>query len=272
MRVHFIAELGLNHNGDIDRALALVRAAKDAGFDAVKLQYWRVDKLYRPGSISDQRREWLRSFEVPTAWLDIVRDAAHELGLDLVVSVCHVDDVETVARYADVLKVGSYELLHLGLIRALAESGKPLYVSCGAGSTTEERGDARKAAGGADSLTMLHCSSVYSTPPDGAALAEMRRYPFVERCGYSDHTVSPGVVHRAIWEYSARVIELHLGLGAGDSEPSVSWTPTTASRLIFDVREAEQAGGTNRMDLHERAWRTDPSDGMRPMLGDEAPK
>jgi len=262
VRVHFIAELGLNHNGDIDRALALVRAAKAAGFDAVKLQYWRVDKLYRPGSISDQRREWLRSFEVPTAWIDVVLDAAHAAGLEFVVSVCHVDDVETVARYADALKVGSYELLCLDLIRACADTGKPLLISCGAGATDDEIDDAVLEAGGG---RMFHCSSSYPTPAHAVCLEECD--------GYSDHSLCPGVVHRAIWEFGADFVELHFGLGDGqDSEPSVSWTEGNAALLIADVRDGEVAAGGTRVDLHERAWRTDPSDGMRPMLGDEAPK
>jgi N-acetylneuraminate synthase len=134
----FIAEIGSNHNGDAERALALVDGCAAAGCGAVKLQAFRVEDLFEPRLLA--AREDLRArraWELPLALVGVVRERCDALGIELGATPFGLWAVDALAPYVDFLQVASYELLGHPLIAACAATGRPLVLSTGM-ATLEE--------------------------------------------------------------------------------------------------------------------------------------
>ena len=120
---------------------------------------------------------------------------------------------------------------------------------------------------------MLHCTSAYPTPYKEANLSaiETIRKSIGCKVGWSDHTVDPGVIHRAIHKWDAKIIEFHLDLEGMGEEFSAGhcWLPEQIESVIKQVRHAKDADGDGvkrptLSEMPDRLWRTDPSDGLRP--------
>jgi sialic acid synthase SpsE len=269
-----IAEIGSNHNRDLDRALRLLDACADAGCRAAKLQVFRVEDLFAPAVLAE--REDLRSrraWEFPMELLDPIADHCRARGLALGATPFGLWAVEPLAARVDFLKVASYELLWHELIRACAATGLPLIVSTGMATLDEVVAavDAARDAG-ARELTLLHCVSGYPTPPEQANLAAIATLRERTRCpvGWSDHTGSAGVVQRAIRRWGATEVEIHVDLdGAGREAGPHNWTPA-AVRALGEAQEDAKADGDGRkvpmpVEQPDVAWRADPADGLRPL-------
>jgi len=121
--------------------------------------------------------------------------------------------------------------------------------------------------------TVLHCTSAYPTPYKEANLSAIETIRNSVDCeiGWSDHTVDPGVIHRAIHKWDAKVVEFHLDLeGRGEEfESGHCWLPEQIGAVIKQVRHAENADGDGikkpvPSEVSDRLWRTDPLDGLRP--------
>jgi N-acetylneuraminate synthase len=134
---------------------------------------------------------------------------------------------------------------------------------------------------GCRDLTLLGCVSGYPTPYEQANLAVMESLGALAnrwaglniRVGWSDHTVQPGVIHRAIHRYGAELVEFHLDLdGKGEEfEAGHCWLPESIAQVIRDVGIGVEADGSpaiipNPIEFVEREWRADPSDGLRPLI------
>ena len=120
---------------------------------------------------------------------------------------------------------------------------------------------------------VLHCTSAYPTPSNEANLSAIDSIRKATKCevGWSDHTVSPGVIHRAIHKWDARIIEFHLDLeGKGEEFNSGHcWLPHNIKEVIKQIRDAEKIDGDGikepvHSELSDREWRAEPSDGLRP--------
>jgi sialic acid synthase SpsE len=272
----FIAELGSNHNRDPARMRALVKASAAAGCEAVKLQVFRVDDLFAPEALAanpalSERKAW----EFPLELLPDVRAACDDAGLALGATPFGLWAVEALAGHVDFFKVASYELLWHDLLRACADTAKPLVVSTGMASEDEVAG-AVEAVGGA--LTLLHCVSGYPTPPAQANLSaiETLRERFGCPVGWSDHTGSDEVVVRAVARWHASDVELHLDLdGTGYEAGEHNWTQARIAQVRAAAETARPApdselDGDGRklpqpIEQPDVPWRADPSDGLRPL-------
>ncbi len=273
----FIAEIGSNHNRDPERAHALIEASASAGCEAVKLQVFRVDDLFAPEALAHEpqlnaRRAW----EFPLEMLGDVRAQCRSAGVELGATPFGLWAVEALVEHVDFFKIASYEILWHELLRACAQTGKPLVVSTGM-ATEDEIARAVDAVDGA--LTLLHCVSGYPTPPEQANLAAIGtlRRRFGCPVGWSDHTGSQAVVAQALLRWEASDVELHIDLDGGGFEAGEhNWTPSR----IRAVRELVAGGewtadplldGDGRklpqpVELPDVPWRADPSDGLRPLL------
>ncbi|MDX9910646.1 MAG: N-acetylneuraminate synthase family protein [Phycisphaerales bacterium] len=221
--VYVIAELGVNHDGRVDRALELTQAAARAGADAVKLQYFEADRLMSRGSrlAAYQARagerdpiEMLRRLELSLEDMSRVIDRAHTLGLHAIVTVFSVELVAPAAELAwDAFKSASPDLVHRPLLQAMtsAPGARPLIVSTGAATREEVVRSVGWLHAHADRLAMLQCVSCYPTLDEDAAIDAMHdlRGVFAGPVGYSDHTpgVRTGAVARA---RGATILEKHL--------------------------------------------------------------
>ncbi|MEO8263462.1 MAG: N-acetylneuraminate synthase family protein [Pseudolysinimonas sp.] len=253
--VYLIAEIGLNHNGDVDIAKRLVDVAADAGAQAVKFQK-RTPEISTPAHMRDVPREtpwgtmtylqYRYRVEFDREQYIEIGDHATMRGLDWfaspwdVPSVEFLEDLNVVAH-----KVASASVTDLELLRALAATGKPVILSTGM-STLDEI-DAAIEVLGVEGLVILHATSTYPLPAEEANLRMIdtlrARYSGVP-VGYSGH--EPGLqISLAAATMGAAMIERHVTLDRTmwGSDHAASLEPEGLRHLIRDIRIIETAMG-----------------------------
>ncbi len=260
-----IAEAGVNHNGSLEMALALVDAAADAGADAVKFQRRHLPSLYPDALLQDANlAEWgfqyllpvLRDTELSDDEFRTIRARCSERGIRF---MCTAWDENSLALLEElgvaVHKVASADLVNLPLLEAMAATGKPLLVSTGMATEHEiERSVEHLRAIGA-SFALLHCVSTYPAPFDGLNLRYMQTLGrFGVPVGYSSHERGISVATAAVG-MGASVIEKHITLDRtlpGPDHPA-SLEPQGMTRLVRDIRNLELAlgGGEKRLNAME---------------------
>lgn len=275
MSARFIAEVSSNHARDLDRCLRFVDVAADIGCDAVKFQLFRIEELFAPEVLAARPDLRARAaWELPVEFLPAIAGRCRQRGVELGCTPFHLEAVAELQPHVDFFKVASYELLWDDLLAACARTGKPVILSTGM-ATPEEVAHAVDVLRGAGcaSPTLLHCVSGYPAPAAECNLAALDALrALVPSVGWSDHSVDPGVVLRAVARWGAEVVEFHLDLdGEGDEfETGHCWLPDRIAATIAAVRSGELADGTGvkrpvASESHDRAWRADPDDGLRPL-------
>ena len=252
---YLIAEIGLNHNGDVELAKRLIDVATDAGAQAVKFQK-RTPEISTPAHMRDVPREtpWGTMTYLEYRYrVEFDRDQYIEIGdhatlrgLDWfaspwdVPSVDFLEDLNVVAH-----KVASASVTDLELLRALAATGKPIILSTG--MSTIDQIDTAVDVVGVENLVLLHATSTYPLPAEEANLRMMTtlkgRYPGVP-VGYSGH--EPGLqISLAAAALGATAIERHITLDRTmwGSDHAASLEPEGLRHLIRDIRIIETALG-----------------------------
>lgn len=272
----FVAEVSSNHHRDLERCFAFIDTAAAIGCDAVKFQLFRIDELFAPEILARseahrQRKAW----ELPPEFLAPIAERCRRVGLGFSCTPFYLEAVEQLRCHVDFFKIASYELLWDDLLLACAATGKPVVLSTGMAMPAEiDHAVAVLRSGGCRDLTLLHCVSGYPAPPAECNLAaiETLRRRFGCPVGWSDHSVSSGVVQRAAHRWRAAMIEFHLDLeGDGDEfRTGHCWLPEPMKQLIGSIhagREADGDGikGTSPSEAADRLWRADPADGLRPL-------
>lgn len=263
--VYVIAELSANHGGDEGVALELVRAAADAGADAVKLQTYTPDTItidsdappFRTGTGSLWAGTTLfdlyREGTMPWQWQPRLKTLAESLGMDCFASPFDATAIDFLeAMDVPAYKVASFELVDLPLIRKMAATGRPLIVSTGMATEAEidEAVEAARGAG-ATEVALLKCTSAYPSRPEDVNLLAMRT--MAERwglpVGLSDHTIGP-VVPVAAVALGACIIEKHMTLSAADTtlDATFSLDRDGFRDMVAAVRVAERSLGSSRVE------------------------
>ena len=199
-----IAEIGLNHGGSRDAALALVDAAKAAGASAVKLQTLRADGLVAghcppPAHVAvSSLREFFRRFELDEVAHHLVAARARHHGLALLSTPFDLEAVDLLERVGvDAYKIASGDITHRALIERVAATRRPMVMSTGMSSLDEVQTAVTWArAAGASEIAVLHCVSAYPTPEGSenlAAIATLGRALQLP-IGLSDHGAWPGAM------------------------------------------------------------------------------
>lgn len=273
--VAFVAEVSSNHNSDLERCLRFVDAATNIGCAAVKFQLFKIDELFAPEILaaSEEHRS-RKQWELPVTFLP---EIARYCGIKNIKFMCtpfYLDAVDELYPYVDIYKIASYELLWDDLLIQCARTGKPVVLSTGM-ATLDEVVHAVEVLrnNGCNDLTVLHCVSGYPTPPAQCNLAAISTLKRKLNCniGWSDHTVSPAVVYRAVHHFEANMVEFHLDLeGHGvEYQRGYNWVPDDIKAVIDNVNIGLSADGNGikgpaLAEHEERVWRADPSDGLRP--------
>ena len=238
-----IAEIGLNHGGSLDRALALVDAAAAAGASAVKLQTFCADRLLAPSGPApahlapSSTLELFRALELDEGAHRAIARQARSRGLAFLSTPFDETSVELLERVGcDAYKISSGDLTHLRLIRRAARTGKPLVISTGMGEMPEIAAAVEAArAAGADTVALLHCVSAYPVPAGGQNLRALQTLAraFDLPVGLSDHGQDRVDLAVAV-ALGAVLYEKHLMADGDDGavDAAVSATPAGLSALV----------------------------------------
>jgi len=260
-RVYVIAEAGVNHNGSLETAAELVRAAARAGADAVKFQAFSADALAsrtapkaayqkRTTGTAESQVDMLRALELDESAHRRLQQVAAEEGIDFLSSAF---DLESVAMLGGLglkaHKIPSGEITNLPYLRAVAVLGTPVILSTGMaemGEVAEALAALETAGATRDRVTVLHCSTEYPAPFEDANLRAMvaMRDEFGVAVGYSDHTDGIAVPIAAV-ALGASIIEKHLTLDRSLPGPdhAASLEPGPFAEMVAAIRAVEVALG-----------------------------
>ncbi len=257
---YIVAEMSANHNQSYDQAVKVMKAAKDAGADAIKLQTYTPDTLtidcdreyfqISKGSIWEGRKlyELYREAYTPWEWQPKLQEIAVDLDIDLFSTpfdATAVDFLEKLKMSA--YKVASFEIVDLPLIRRIAETGKPIILSTGMATLAEvDEAVAAIRAAGNNWIALLKCTSAYPSTPEDMNLLTIPHMAdaFGLPTGLSDHTLGTAVPVAAV-ALGACIIEKHLTLSRSIPGPDSKFSlePSEFQAMVDAVRTTEKALG-----------------------------
>lgn len=256
-----IAEAGVNHNGDLELAKQIVKAAANAGADLVKFQTFTAERLaidsapkadYQNQTTDQKQSQFamLRQLELTAEMHEQLIVYCSKQGIGFFSTGFDLQSVDYLASLgADRFKIPSGEITNLPYLRHVGAFGKPLILSTGMATLGEIEAalDACEIAGTPRSrVTVLHCNTEYPTPMSDVNLRAMCsiRDAFGVAVGYSDHTLGIEVPIAAV-ALGATVIEKHLTLDRNLPGPDhkASLEPDEFGAMVRAIRNIEQAMG-----------------------------
>ncbi|MFD1002995.1 N-acetylneuraminate synthase [Ohtaekwangia kribbensis] len=272
-RVTIIAEAGVNHNGEIEKAKQLIDAAAKAGADYVKFQTFKADKLvsteakkaaYQAKNINDgddSQYGMLKKLELSEEDHHTLKKYAQQAGIKFLSTGFDEDSLDFLDSIGiDFFKVPSGEITNYPYLQHIASKKKPVLVSTGMSSLgeIEQALDVLTGAGVLiDNIAVLHCNSQYPTPFEDVNLAAMLsiKDAFKVRVGYSDHTLGIEIPIAAV-ALGATVIEKHFTLDRNLPGPDhkASLEPNELAHMVSSIRNVElalQGDGRKRASASE---------------------
>lgn len=263
-RCYIVAEIGINHNGDLDLAKKLVGVAADAGCDAVKFQKRTVEVVYSPEELAKPREspfgktngDLKRGLEFSVSEYQQIDQHCRRLNIPWFVSCWDEHSVEEMRRFdLPCFKIASASLTDDSLLLQTRATGIPVILSTGM-STMEEVDHATGVLGTHD-LVMLHTCSTYPALPDELNLRTLKtlhdRYQVP--AGYSGHEAGFSASIAAL-ALGACMIERHITMDCGmwGTDQAVSLEPVQLAELVRQIRLVEQALGNGVKRVNEREY------------------
>jgi len=259
-----IAEAGVNHNGSLPTALALVDAAAEAGADAVKFQTFRADRLVTSGAPKadyqirntgndESQQSMLKALELDEAMHLALMDHCRQRGILFLSTPFEETSADLLERLdLPAFKLPSGEITNLPFLAHVARKGRPVILSTGMADLGEvERALAVLKGAGNPPVALLHCVSAYPTSPSDANLRAMATLAqaFQVPVGYSDHTTGLEVPLAAV-ALGACILEKHITLDRSLPGPDqvASLEPRDLRALVAGVRTVEAALGHGRKE------------------------
>ncbi|MFW5889437.1 MAG: pseudaminic acid synthase, partial [Bacillota bacterium] len=265
---YIIAEMSANHAGSKERALEIIRAAKKAGADCVKVQ------TYTPETMTlDSDKKWFKidkgTWEgenlyslyekayTPWEWQEDLKKEAERIGIDFFSTPYEntaVDFLEDLGM--EFYKVASFSITNIPFLKYLAQKDKPIIMSTGMATLAEIDEAVRTIRNeGNDKLALLNCSSAYPSIPDDMNLKNIKNLQdtFNLPVGLSDHSLGSVAVVTSI-AMGAKIIEKHFCLSREIENPdsSFSMEPAEFKKMVDDIRAAEKAIGKVDYSVSEK--------------------
>ena len=259
---YLIAEIGINHNGDMDTVKSLILKCKEAGFDVVKFQK-RVPELCVPKNKRDEQRvtpwgkisyfSYKEKIELTKENYDEIDGYCSNIGIDWAASAWDTESVKFLSHYkSPFIKIPSDKAKDLKFIEAVAETGMKVIISCG-GTSVEDLQAAFTILDKKKTI-LLQCTSEYPTPTERVNLRAMNflEQKFKLNVGLSSHHTSPSLAAMAA-AYGAKVIEVHVTLSRAmwGTDQAMSLEPRGMQKLCNTVRMFETALGNAEKELYE---------------------
>ncbi len=262
--VFVVAEAGINHNGDLETAMELVRSAAVAGADCVKFQTFRAECVVTRGAPkavyqvettgrSGSQLEMLRQCELEPDAFRGLKAYAEELGMVFLSTPYNFEDIELledigVAAY----KVASGQIVEHPFLRKIARTGKPVILSTGMATLAEVDAALRVMVDeGGGGVVLMQCTTDYPSRMEDANLKVIRTFMETFGCpvGYSDHTIGMEAAVAAV-ALGASAVEKHFTLDRALPGPdhSSSVVPAELEMFVQCIRRTERALGNGRKE------------------------
>ncbi len=267
-----VAEMSGNHNMDFDRAVEILKAAREAGADAVKIQTYTADTItldcdapcfqITQGTLWDgiTLHRLYQTAYTPWEWQPRLKEIAEEMGLVLFSSPFDFSSVDFLEQMdVPAYKIASFEITDIPLIRKVARLGKPVILATGiarladielAVQTCREEGNYQ--------VILLKCCSAYPTPYEDVNLRTIPHMAEAFDCltGLSDHTMGTAVATGAV-ALGARMVEKHMTLRRSDGGPDAAFSmePQEFREMVDNIRILEKALGKVSYDLSDKQIR-----------------
>ena len=261
MHTYIIAEAGVNHNGQLDLALKLCDAAKEAGVDCVKFQTWQTEKIvtrkaekatYQSENTNDAEEsqfDMLKKLELSYEDFRLVQEHCNKIGIDFLSTP---DEEYSLAflmneLHLPLIKIGSGEVTNIPYLRQMASYHKPIILSTGMATLAQvAKAYDTLIAAGAPSVSLLHCTTNYPCPKNEVNLRAMQTMKEAFKCpvGYSDHTMGTEIPIAAV-AMGAEIIEKHFTLDRSMDGPDhkASLEPHELKYMVDCIRNIEVALG-----------------------------
>jgi N-acetylneuraminate synthase len=225
--LYFIADIGANHNGSLEKAIELIHLAKEAGADAAKFQNFQANKIVSKTGFDKMKvkmshqSKWNKSvFEIyedasiSKDWTKILKETCKEVGIDYFTSPYDFQSVDLVDPFVDLYKIGSGDISWLEIIDYILDKNKPVLIATGASSKEDVERVMKMAQFKTDQLVLMQCNTNYTGSEENYNYCNLnvlkqfaKDYPNVV-LGLSDHTAGHATVLGSI-ALGARVIEKH---------------------------------------------------------------
>ena len=267
-----VAEMSANHLMDFDRAVAIMKAAKEAGADAIKIQTYTADTItldcdepcfqITQGTIWDGTtlHKLYQTAYTPWEWQPKLKEIAEEIGLEFFSSPFDFSSVDFLEELdVPVYKIASFEITDIPLIRKIAKLGKPMIFATGVArladielalQTCKEEGN--------EQIILLKCTSSYPAPYEDINLKTMVSMGETFECmiGLSDHSMGHAVADAAV-AMGAKIVEKHFTLSREDGGPDAAFSmePDEFKTMVDDIRKIEKALGKVTYELTQKQAR-----------------
>ncbi|MEI6300068.1 MAG: N-acetylneuraminate synthase family protein [Betaproteobacteria bacterium] len=252
-RTYVIAEIGINHGGDVALAERLIESAARTGVDAVKFQTYLTEKRAPKGN--QAIFDILKKCELPFAAFARLKDCASAHGVEFFSTPFDRESVECLNSIGvNIFKVASFDVVNLEFLRELTKTGKPVIMSVGMADLREIDLAYKTLMEGTQKIALLHCISSYPLDEKDANLAAIYELQDSYDCviGYSDHTPDIETALMAV-AAGAQIIEKHFRID-GEMEcidAPVSITEVQARRLVEGIRRVETVFGDGGLRLSD---------------------
>lgn len=265
-----IAEAGVNHNGQLDLALKLCDAAKEAGADVVKFQTWKTEKIITKNvsqaeyqvantGLEETQYDMLKKLELSYEDFKKIKKHCDEIGI---VFSSTADEEESLDFLIELgipfIKVGSGDIGNIPYLRYMGSKKMPIILSTGMSSLADvDISINALREGGATDISILHCTTNYPCPYEDVNLRAMLtlKEAFHLPVGYSDHTMGRDVAISAV-TLGANIIEKHFTLDCNMEGPdhAASTEPAEFAELVNSIRNVENflGDGTKRATVAEK--------------------
>lgn len=268
-KTFIVAEVSANHLQDYSRAEAIIRAAGDAGADAVKLQTYTPDTItlncdndyfqITQGTIWDGTtlHKLYETAYTPWDWQPRLMKLANELGMECFSSPFDDTAVDFMQEMnMPAYKVASFEINDIPLIRKIAKLGKPVILATGIAYLEDiERAVSVCREEGNEQVILLKCTSTYPSPYEDMNLKVIPNMAQVFNCitGLSDHSMG-SVAAVASVALGAKMVEKHFTLSRADGGPDAAFSmePAEFKRMVDEIRIVEKALGSVTYELTEK--------------------
>lgn len=272
--LYFIADIGANHDGDINRAYKLIELAKEAGADAAKFQNFQASKIVskvgfeKLGTQLSHQSSWKKSVyevyedaSISLDWTPLLKKKCDEVGIDFFTSAYDFESVDAVDPFVDLYKIGSGDITWIEIIEYIAKKNKPVLIATGA----SEMADVVRAMNAIEAITedvvLMQCNTNYTLDKDKFRYVNLNvlKY-FAQRfpnsiLGLSDHTLGHATVLGAV-ALGALVIEKHFTDSNDNEGPDhkFAMNPKTWREMVDNANEVYYAlgDGLKRIEENEK--------------------